>query len=295
MQAIAIEVILAIVLGVSDRARRDRLRALLPQVLETNPITVLLEGRRPWLAKGVLGRVRPSIRARREAERLLLEEIEEHRADPARSDDILAMLIATRDENGKGLSDAELLDQLMTLLLAGHETTATSLAWCFERILRHPAALARLRVELADDQTVYLDAVIKETMRTRPVVEAVWRVLTKPLTLGDYRLPAGTVVAPVIRAVGRATHSDPAEFRPERFLEEEDAPRYSLIPFGGGTRRCLGASFATMEMKIVLRTVLERLDLRAVDPAPEKVSRSRRFTTSPARGARVVATAAGRS
>ncbi len=297
MQKITIEVILSVVLGVTDRTRRERLCQVLPKVLEMNPVNVLVGARAPWLASGPLGSIRPWVRAKREAERLLREEIAAHRADAAERDDILAMLISARGEDGRGLSDAELEGQLLTLLLAGHETTATSLAWCFERLLRHPAAMDRLRDEVATGESAYLDAVIKETMRTRPAVEAVWRTLRKPLELGGYRLPAGTIVAPVIRAIGQEAFDEPGEFRPERFLEDDVTP-YGLVPFGGGIRRCIGASLATMEMKVVLRTVLLRVDLEAPDPEPEKVSRSRRFTPSPARGARAVAQlsrAAGRS
>ncbi len=287
MQAIALEVILEVVLGASDPARRERLRAVLPKVLQANPISILMEDRMPWLYSGAIGRMRPWIRTRQEADRLLRDELAAHRASPDGREDILAMLIASRDEDGQGLSDAELGDQLLTLLLAGHETTATSLAWCFERLTRHPAALARVREDIAAGRDEYLDATIKETMRMRPVIEAVWRLLKQPLEVGDYRLPAGTVVAPVLRDTGGAeAFEDPEDFRPERFLED-DIPSYSQIPFGGGPRRCIGASFATMEMKIVLRTVLSRVELRAADPAPEKVDRMRRFTASPRRGARV--------
>ena len=289
MQAIALEVILEVVLGVRDGPRRRRLRALLPKVLEANPLVFLVEGRFPWLASGPIGRLRPWVRARREAEGLLRDELAEHRGDEAR-EDILAMLLDVRDEAGGRLSDEELVGQLMTLLLAGHETTAASLAWCFERLLRHPAALARLRDELKRGEDAYLDAVIKETMRQRPVVEVVWRQLAAPYEIGGYLLPAGTIVVPVIRAVALEAFDEPDLFRPERFLDGEIEP-YSHIPFGGGPRRCLGAAFATLEMKTVLRTALERLELTVRDPAPERRDRMRRFTTSPARGARVVAAA----
>lgn len=288
MQAIALEVILEVVLGVREGARRRRLRELLPKVLEANPIAFLLEGRSPWLASGPLGRLRPWVRARRETEGLLREEIAAHRADPGGTDDILAMLLEVRGEDGDRLDDDELVGQLLTLLLAGHETTAASLAWCFERLLRHPAALDRLRAELGRGDDGYLDAVIKETMRQRPVVEVVWRELAEPYEVGGHRLPAGTIVVPVIRAVAAEAFEDPEEFRPERFLDGEVTP-YSHIPFGGGTRRCLGASFATLEMKTVLKTVLASVDVSAPDPAPERPNRMRRFTTSPGRGTRVLA------
>jgi cytochrome P450 len=257
-------------------------------VLEANPIAFLLEGRSPWLASGPVGRLRPWVRARRETERLLREEIAAHRADPGGTGDILAMLLEVRGEDGDRLGDDELVGQLLTLLLAGHETTAASLAWCFERLLRHPAALDRLRAELERGDDGYLDAVIKETMRQRPVVEVVWRELSEPYEVGGHRLPAGTIVVPVIRAVAAEAFEDPQEFRPERFLDGEVKP-YSHIPFGGGTRRCLGASFATLEMKTVLKTVLASVDLSAPDPAPERPNRMRRFTTSPGRGTRVLA------
>ncbi|MGI8462381.1 MAG: cytochrome P450 [Solirubrobacterales bacterium] len=290
MQAIALEVMLRVVLGVSQPARLEKLRAKLPKVLEANPLAFLIEDGRPWLASGLIGRMRPWVRVRRQAEALLRAEVADHRTRPDGRDDILAMLVAARDEDGRGLSDAELEDQLLTLLLAGHETTATSLAWCFERLLRNPRVLARLLEEFDQGREKYLDAVIKETMRTRPVVEAVWRVLEKPLEIGGHRLPEGTIVVPVIRATHIEAFDEPAEFRPERFLEDDVAP-YSHIPFGGGIRRCLGAGFATIEMKTVLRTVLERVELCAPDQAPERVDRMRRFTASPARGARVVANA----
>ena len=286
MQAIALEVILEVVLGVSDDARRRRLRAVLPRVLEANPLAFLIEGRLPWLADGAIGRLRPWVRRRREAAALLRAEIVAHRAGEGRGD-VLATLVDARDEDGGGLSDEELVGQLLTLLLAGHETTAASLAWCFERLLRHPAALARLREELDRGDDAYLDAVIKETMRQRPVVEVVWRVLAEDREIGGWWLPAGTVVVPVIRAVAQEAFADPYEFRPERFLDGEVEP-YSHIPFGGGPRRCLGASFATLEMKTVLRTVLESVELSAADAAPERADRLRRFTTAPARGSRVV-------
>lgn len=289
MQAIALEVMLQVVLGVSDRSRRDRLREILPRVLEANPLAFLVEGRRPQLGRGIVGRLRPWVRVRREAEALLRAEVAEHRARPQGRDDVLAMLVAARDEDGRSLGDSELEDQLMTLLLAGHETTATSLAWCFERLVRNPRVLARLRRELDDGDEEYLGATIKETMRTRPVVEVVWRVLKEPCEIGGYTLPPGTIVVPVIRATHVDNFPEPAEFRPERFIDEE-TPAYSHIPFGGGIRRCLGAGFATVEMKVVIRVVLEHLELRAPDPAPERVDRLRRFTASPARGGRIIAT-----
>ena len=181
-----------------------------------------------------------------------------------------------------------LLDQIITLLLAGHETTTTGLAWAFERLVRHPAVLERLRSDLERGEEDYLDAVVNETLRVRPVIDGVWRKLTAPAVLAGHRLPAGTLVFPAISLVQTsAAFPDAEEFRPERFLDGSPPP-YTFIPFGGGPRRCIGASFATMEMKTVLRTVLERVELHAADRRPEK-PRVHHVTQIPSRGARVVA------
>jgi cytochrome P450 len=292
MQRITLEVILRAVIGVRDPHRRERLRALLGTSLQANQFAFMAEVASPGLAGSALGRRLPWIRARREAAPLLYEEIAAHRADPDGRDDILAHLIAVRDDAGRELTDTELHDQLLTLLSAGHETSATTLAWCFERILRHPHVLARLKDELeCDPDCPYLQAVINETLRTRPVLDAVWRKLASPVQLGRYTIPAGsTVVASIIGVQSSEAYADPEQFRPERFLDRPP-PSYALIPFGGGTRRCAGASFATMEMKTVLRTVLERVELRAPTNRPERPNRLKRFTTVPSRGARVIVTA----
>jgi cytochrome P450 len=198
------------------------------------------------------------------------------------------MLLATRDEHGDALGDEEVRDQLTTLLVAGHETSATTLAWCFERLVRHPDVLARLREELAGgDGDAYLGAVVDETLRVRPVVDQVSRKLAEPLTLGGHTLPAGTLVGASILGVQRsAVFPEPDRFRPERFLDG-DVPSYAHIPFGGGARRCIGASFALMEMKVVLRAVLERVELATTTARPERPVRHRRFTVTPSRGGRI--------
>ncbi len=267
MQGITLDVILEAVVGVREH---PELRRLLGRYLAAGPIAFLLEGRYPWLAQGALARVRPWLRTRARVSTLLREQIAR---DPTGRDDVLAQMIAA------GLSEDELHDQLVTLLLAGHETTASTLAWCFELLLHHPHALARAR-----EDDAYLEAVISETMRLQPVVEVTWRRLVKPLQVGGHELPAGTIVTPSIAAAQNAVEDYDA-FRPERFLDAKP-PAYAHIPFGGGRRRCLGAAFATMEMRRVLRTVLARAELRAVG-RPERPSRMRRFTTVPARGARV--------
>jgi cytochrome P450 len=291
MQAIALEVILRAVIGVRDPVRMARLRKLLPKMAGASALAFAVEARNSRLADGWIGARLSWVRARREAEVLLYEEIAAHRRDPDGREDILAGLMAARDENGEPLTDEELRDQLVTLLIAGQETTATALAWCFERLLRHPAVLARLERELAgDDGEAYLDAVINETLRVRPPLDGVWRKLTVPLELGGYLLPAGTTVSVTIISAHRSKAFPDAErFRPERFLGQPP-PSYALIPFGGGSRRCIGASFARMEMKTILRTVLERVELRAPTQKPERAVRTRRITTVPARGARVIST-----
>jgi cytochrome P450 len=296
MQAIALEVILRAMIGVRDPVRMARLRKLLPRVSQASALAFTMEAQHPWLGEGWIGARLGWVRARREAEVLLNEEIAAHRGDPEGREDILALLMAARDEHGEPLSDVELRDQLLTLLIAGQETTATALAWCFERLLRHPAVLARLRRELEDDHgDAYLDAVIRETLRVRPPLDGVWRKLASPLELGGYLLPAGTIVSAAILSVHLSEAFPDAErFRPERFLEEPP-PAYALIPFGGGPRRCIGASFALMEMKTVLRTVLERVELRAPTQRPERAVRSRRITTIPARGGRVLVTSRAQS
>jgi cytochrome P450 len=289
MQAITLESIMRVVIGVRDEQRLASLRTLLLDVQRNSTYAVVAEGARPGLSDSRLGRRLPWVRARLKAERVLDEEIATHRRQPDGRDDILALMIAARDEHGRPLSDAELRGELLTLLIAGYETTSTALAWCFERLVRHPQVLERLQLELAaDDGEAYLDAVVNETLRSRPVIDSVQRKLTAELEIGGYRLPAGTNVAPAIVAVQLSPEifEDPQAFRPERFLERPVAP-YTLIPFGGGLRRCIGARFAVMEIKTVLRTVLTHVELQPSTAAPEKPRRGRRIATFPARGARV--------
>jgi cytochrome P450 len=174
------------------------------------------------------------------------------------------------------MTDEELRDELMTLLVAGHETTATSLAWAFDLLLRHPAELERLEAEIeAENGTEYLDAVIKETLRIRPVVPGVVRVLKAPVELNGFELPAGVRVAPNIYLTHRRpdVYPEPEAFRPVRFLGDDAPDTYSWIPFGGGIRRCLGASFALYEMKIVIPAILRAVRLRAVGAEPERIRR----------------------
>ena len=286
MQSITLEVILRAVFGVEDAARRERLRGLLVGILElTSSPSAQVVG----LTLRRLGRFGPYGRLMRLMERTdaaLYELIAERRADKEVEgrDDILSMLVAARFDDGEPMSDAEVRDQLMTLLLAGHETTATALAWAFDLLFRSPEALQRLRAELAEGHDAYLDAVATETLRVRPVVPSVGRLITADTKLGGHQLPAGTAVMPSIYLVHMRDdlYPEPHEFRPERFLD--GAPdTYSWIPFGGGTRRCLGGAFATFEMKIVLRTVLRRALLRPGTDRPEPFGH-RNVTLSPRNG-----------
>jgi cytochrome P450 len=287
MQSITLEVILRAVFGIDDRERMERLRPHLSTMLEINPIF----GIAPFLRIDIgprfgWGRF---ARARAAADAMIYDEIARRRADPDIADrgDVLSLLLQSRDDAG-GLTDAELRDELITLLIAGHETTATALAWAFERLLRHPDVLARLRAELEAGEDGYLEAVVKETLRSRPVVMDVGRSLTAPVSLNGYELPAGVMVVPMITLVqsSDAVHDDAQAFRPERFLDGQPAP-YTWIPFGGGVRRCLGASFATFEMKVVLSTILPAAELRASRPEPER-QRLRNVTFVPEHGGEVV-------
>ena len=200
------------------------------------------------------------------------------------------MLLAARDDDGNPLTDDELRDELITILLAGHETTATSIGWAFERLLRTPAALERLIAEIrvgeGDD---YLEAVIKETLRVRPVVTEVFRAPTAKTELGGFVFDPGTQLAASIMLVQYEPElypPDPEAFRPERFLDGAPEP-YTWIPFGGGVRRCLGAAFAQLEMKVVLSAILARAELRAPSARSEK-ARFRGVTLLPSRGGEAV-------
>lgn len=289
MQAITLEVILRAVIGVSDERRLERLRGLLTRLTRVGIVEMWVMFAYPGLARRRRFRALTTLRIMSEIDRLLYEEIAAHRVQQGERHDVLSLLIAARDENGQGLSDEELRDHLITLLVAGHETTTTALAWCFERLLRHPHALARLRQEIAaGDGEAYLEAVINETLRVRPVIDAVWRKLTEPAVVEGLLLPAGAVVMPSIVLVQESPESfeDPSSFRPERFLEG-GAPPYTFIPFGGGPRRCIGASFATMEMKAVISTVLNAVQLRAPTQRPER-AKVHHITLVPSRGGQVM-------
>jgi cytochrome P450 family 135 len=287
-QAITLEVIMRAVFGVEDREATARLRAPLKRFVDWagNPAALVMVA--------LLGFEHPIVRRimRRRylgpVDRELYALIAERRAAPdlAERDDVLSMLLLARDEQGDPMTDAELRDELMTLLTAGHETTATSLAWAVERLVRQPGGLERLAGDPA-----YVDAVVKETLRLRPVIALVLRKLLEPLEVGGHELPAGTTVAPVILLVHRRedVYPEPEVFRPERFLDQAPGT-YSWIPFGGGVRRCLGAAFAQVEMQTVLQTLAESVALEAVGGA--EAVRRRGITLAPSRGGQVRALAA---
>jgi cytochrome P450 family 135 len=288
MQAITLEVILRVVIGTREPERLARLREALSRLTGMHPTLLLAAS---WLRRdlGPGSPWRTFTRIRDAADELLYEEIARRRADPG-GDDMLSMLVAAHDGNGHGLDDRALRDELVTLLLAGHETTATALAWAFERLVRHPAAMARLRETLDSGDDSYLDAVIKETLRVRPVVLEVARYLVEPVELAGHRLPAGTTVMSSLALVQLSSRhwDEPTAFRPERFLDAQP-DSYTWIPFGGGVRRCLGASFALLEMRVVMRMLLRRLELAPARPEAER-GRVRHVTFAPAREGEVVAT-----
>jgi cytochrome P450 len=283
MQSLTLEIIIRAVLGV-DAAHADRLRVVLRDVIDITPLRMLL-----WIAPR-LERVGPWKRYRAvqaDADALLMEIIAARRADPAvaQRTDILSLLVQATYEDGSALTDRDVRDQLMTLLLAGHETTATGLAWAFERLMRHPEHLRRAvaAADAGDDD--HLDLVAKETLRVRQVILDVARKLTRDAEFGGRLLPAGTVVFPSIMCVqeGDAWGPDALAFDPGRW-ERGPAPPYAWVPFGGGTRRCLGAAFAQMELRIVLREVLRRVELRPVLRRDEK-ERVRHVSSIPSMGA----------
>jgi cytochrome P450 len=282
--AITLEVILSAVLGLGPSPRRDELREAIVALLASaqGPMALI-----PWLRRDLGPRSpwRRFLRARARVDALLLAEIARRRraADLPAREDVLSGLLLVRDDAGEGFSDGELRDQLMTLLVAGHETTATALAWAVERLARTPAALERARS--GDD--AYLDAVVRETLRRRPPLPLVGRfVLEEPWTLRGWAVPVGAMLAPCVWLVHHRAdlYPDPYAFRPERFLEGA-VDAYGWLPFGGGSRRCLGASFALLEMREVLRAVLGRVASAPDDP-PELAGR-RAIVLAPRAGARV--------
>ena len=292
MSEITLEVILRTVIGASDPDRLAALRAVMPKLLNVTPFASIA------IAKPSLQRLGPWRTLRRnmdEADRLLFAEIADRRADPelATRPDALAKLIRAADEDGATMTDRELRDQLITLLVAGHDTTATGLSWALERLTRHPAILAKAvaaaEASAAGDPAgdEFLDAVAKETLRIRPVVFDVGRVLKEPVEIAGYRLPAGVMVAPGIGLVHSRSdqYPNPDRFDPDRMVGATHGPS-TWFPFGGGSRRCLGATFAMIEMRVVLREVLRRVEL-CTTTAPSERQKVKHVILIPHRDARI--------
>ena len=286
MQSITLDVILETVFGVERGHAHDTLRAQLVELLDL--------GTKPWLLfPGAIGldplRV-PWLRItklKRAVDDSLYRLIADRRKRPEGGADVLSMMISARDDQGEGMTDVEVRDELVTLLLAGHETTATALAWTFDQLLAHPPVLAKLRAELAAGKDEYLDAVIRETLRIRPIIPLVGRHVARPYTLGSWTVPVGARIAPSIYLAGRRpdAYPNPTRFDPERWIGVKPDP-FTWLPFGGGIRRCIGMAFAMFEMRVVLQTIVQRADLRLAD-GPARVVR-RGITLAPSDGRRIV-------
>ena len=286
MRSVTLEVILQTVIGVTDESRLQPLRSALLHLTDISMWQMaqfVMPGlsehwpwRRFWARKAA-------------ADALLFAEFERARTDPSLDErpDVLATLIRHREPDGSAMSPEELRDQIVTLLLAGHETTATALAWALERLTRHPEALGRATAAARRGDDSYLDAVVAETLRCRPVVPDVSRRLTADLDLGGYTIPAGSFVDPAILLMHRSPKlwDRPEQFEPERFVGARPDPSIWL-PFGGGNRRCLGAAFAATELRVVLAEILRRVDLSTTSERGER-PRMRHVTLTPHRGGRV--------
>ena len=295
MQDLTLKVILRAVFGLQPGERFDKLRVRLQEMLEFGDKPISLSPPQPGtLTYKIAERIGPFKafkRLQENVDEILFALISERRAAADDGDDVLAMLLEARHEDGSPMSDQELRDELLTLLVAGHETTASSLAWAFDQLTTHPDVLQRLTDEIDSGDDAYLTATIQETLRHRPVLPNVApRLVVKPIDIGGVHYEPGCSLV----LNGYLIHHDPDiypepyAFRPERFLDEQPGT-YTWIPFGGGRRRCLGFSFAMLEMKIVLASILGACELSpaAADGEP---ARRRNITIRPGRGARAVLT-----
>jgi cytochrome P450 len=292
MQSLTLGVIMRAVFGLEEGSRQEELKRRVRAMID--PVGTRLGILMMVLSNGRAGTSRFEVFQERRAavDELIFDEIAGRRAaeDLAAREDVLSMLLLARDEEGEALTDREVRDELVTLLVAGHETTSTGLAWAFELLLRNPLVLERLKASLASGEDGYLEAVVKETLRLRTVVPGVGRVVRgEPFELGDYVIPPGIEINPSIATIHRRADCfpEPTEFRPERFIGDGAPDTYTWIPFGGSTRRCLGASFATFEMQVVIRRVLERTRLEPAAMRPEKRMR-KGVTIVPKKGVRVL-------
>ncbi len=293
MQGISLEVIMAVVLGVTDPDRLERLRAATLALMREGhskrffiQMIILIARGKSW--DGRFPRIRRAMAA---FDAIVLEEVAERRAlGDLDQHDVLGMFLQARDEHGAPMPDDEICDAMRTLLLGGHETTASTLTWIIERVTRHPEVLARLEIAALDGDDDYIDAVIKEAMRLRPVFPITARLATEPFELPGLTIPARTLVVPHITLVHRRPdlYPDPLAFRPERFLDTR-AGTYTWIPFGGGPRRCLGAAFSLLEIRIVLRTMLRHAQPMPTTKRSERIARHT-VTIVPARGGTVTLT-----
>lgn len=285
MAEITLEVIIRAVFGVDEAERQAELRLALRRMLDEG--TAKLAFQIPWLRRD-FGPIRHWTGFQAmvgEVDRLLYAEIARRRSatDLAQRSDVMSLLLQARDEDGRPMGDEELRDELVTLLTAGHETTATALAWAFELLFHNPRELRVLRKAVAGGDEDHVDAVAKETLRLRPVIPIVARRLTDEMELGGFALPRGSIVSPCIYLTHRRPdlYPEPEAFRPERFLERPPAT-YGWLPFGGGVRRCIGASFAQYEMRVVLGSILERCEIGPAGP-PQRIGR-RSITLAPSAG-----------
>jgi cytochrome P450 len=292
LQGLTLEIILRAVFGLDPGPRLNELRDLLTRILDfgSNPISLLPPLQRSYFGRG------PFVRFAQQMERateLMFELIDERRDGGSDRDDVLAMFLAARHDDGSPMTDTELRDELMTLLVAGHETTASELAWSFERLAREPAVLERLVAEVdgGEEDDAYLTATIQEVLRRRPVLpNAEPRLVKKPVEIGGWDYPPGVCLVANAYLVHHDpdVYPDPYAFRPERFLDTQPGT-FTWIPFGGGRRRCIGASFATLEMKIVLRATLAAFRIHPAVAGLE-LTRRRSITVSPRLGAPTVLT-----
>jgi len=285
MRRITTESIVRIVVGVCSPERDAEIRRLVPEMLEIaeNPLALMPQFQREMGGRSPFGRV---MTVTREIDRILLDEIglRRHLRGDERGSDVLSSFTRAAPHEEGFLTDREIRDEILTLLIAGHETTANALSWTFERLLRHPVVLDRLISEL-DGDGGYLDAVVKETLRQRPILPVTARRLSEPMTVGDYAFPRGWTLMPCIYLIHQDpdVFPEPDRFSPERFLEDPKPSSRVWVPFGGGSRHCIGSHLATLTIKSVVRTVLSRVRLEA-DPAPEPIVRNN-MTLAPGGGA----------
>jgi cytochrome P450 len=294
LQRITLEVILRTVFGVERGDELEALASAITALLDrvANPLSMVatlpklrrrLFGLSPWAM---------FLRLRERVDERIFALIARRRREGGTGDDVLSLLLAARDEAGNAMTDEELRDELMTLLVAGHETTATEMSWAFDRILRNTRVLGKLRAEIEASPELthvpYVEATIKEVLRLNPVIPAVGRRTTEPMEISGRTVPAGTLLVPGVWLTHHLPdiYPRPFDFEPERFLDKKVDP-YAWLPFGGGVRRCIGMAFALFEMKIVIGTILQRVELRPVSARPARTA-LRAFTHAPRGGVKVV-------